>query len=130
MSTTGSARPPQPPHRTGPEAGPAGWTDAAGSGPVDMAVDTVAAILRSLGEHALDQENMEASVFRGLCERWAQHVTLATPPPGGTAAVGGAKDGRRDWLGVRELVRNYCRGSAARARTITGDLRQVVWVFI
>jgi diguanylate cyclase len=91
-----------------------------------MAMDTLGTILRTLGDHALDQEKMDAASFSTLAERWAQHVLLAAPAP--TATTG--SDTRRHWNGVREFVTDYCRGASTHARTVMGDLRQVVWVFI
>jgi diguanylate cyclase (GGDEF)-like protein len=94
--------------------------------PVDMALDTLGAVLRTMGDYALDQEKMDSAAFASLADRWAQHVLLAAPAP---AAVT-TSEGRRNWNGVREFVNDYCRGACSHARTIMGDLRQVVWVFI
>jgi diguanylate cyclase len=94
--------------------------------PADMALDTLGAVLRTMGEHALDQENIDSATFATLAERWAQHVLLALPAPTATAG----SDGRRNWNGVREFVGEYCRGASSHTRTVMGDLRQVVWVFI
>lgn len=93
----------------------------------EMALDTLGSMLRILGEYALDQEQVEAAAFTQLSEQWAQHVLMATPSPNGEAP---GSDARRDWAGVREFVREYCKNSATHARTVIGDLRQVVWVFI
>jgi len=111
---------------------------------VEMALDTLAAILRILGEYAADQEHQEPEAFVRLCEGWAQHVTIASPPPGsnepasgpgsGPVAVGGPpkspETARRDWSGVREFVRDYAKNSTGHTRTVLTDLRQVIWVFI
>ena len=94
--------------------------------PADMALDTLGAVLRTMGEFALDQEQMDAAAFSSIAERWAQHVLLAAPAP----TSGTASDGRRNWIGVREFVESYCRGTSSHTRTVLGDLRQVVWVFI
>ena len=94
--------------------------------PTDMALDTLAAVLRTIGEFALDQEKMDPAAFTSLADRWAQHVLVAAPAP--TKASG--SEGRRNWSGVRDFVDAYCRGAHSHARTVTGDLRQVVWVFI
>ena len=93
----------------------------------EMALDTLASMLRILGEYALDQEEMEAAAFTRLSEQWAQHVLVATPPPGSDA---GGSEARRDWTGVREFAREYCKNSSTHTRTVITDLRQVVWVFI
>jgi diguanylate cyclase (GGDEF)-like protein len=92
----------------------------------DMAVDTVGAVLRILGENALDRPEADSVSFSAVCEQWAQHVLTGAPPPGGEAGEGS----RRDWAGVREFVRAYCQGSVGHVRAVMGDLRQVVWLFI
>jgi diguanylate cyclase (GGDEF)-like protein len=90
------------------------------------ALDTLGALLRTMGEFALDQQNADAGSFKTLAERWAQHVLVAAPPPGASQTAGG----RRDWAGVRAFVSAYCRGASEHTRTVMSDLRQVVWVFI
>jgi hypothetical protein len=92
----------------------------------EMAFDTLATMLRILGEYALDQEQVEAAAFTQMSEQWAQHVLVASPAPGTEAT----SDGRRDWAGVREFARDYCRNSSRHTTTVIGDLRQVIWVFI
>jgi diguanylate cyclase len=92
----------------------------------EMALDTLATMLRILGEFAVDQEQMEASAFAQVSEQWAQHVLVAAPAPGTEAA----SDARRDWAGVREFARDYCKNSSRHTQTVIGDLRQVIWVFI
>ena len=96
----------------------------------DMALDTVAGILRNLAEFALEQEGVELQTFRANAEAWAKHVTLATAPPGAADDDPKARKGRREWEAVRRFVRDYCQGSCARTVTMTADLRQVIWVFI
>lgn len=117
---------------TRPASSPFGGAPPEVVSPVEMALDTVAAILRILGEYALDLEETEAAAVTNVAEGWARHVLVGGPPParaGSTTAVASAP-GRRDWAGVRDFVRDYARGSSAHARTVLGDLRQVIWVFI
>jgi diguanylate cyclase len=109
-----------------PTVAPQTLTPVVVSSPADMALDTLGAVLRTMGENALDQEKMDASSFSALAERWAQHVLVAMPAP----LSGPATDARRNWNGVREFVEDYCRGAGSHTRTVLGDLRQVVWVFI
>ena len=96
-------------------------------GVLEMALDTLATVVRMLGEYALDQEDVDPAAFNAKSEQWAQHILVAAPPPGSQAAV---SDGRRDWAGVREFARDYCQSSSTHTRTVIADLRQVVWVFI
>ena len=49
---------------------------------VQLALDTVADILLTLGRHALQTDAAEASAFRRLAGAWASHVALAKSPPG------------------------------------------------
>jgi diguanylate cyclase (GGDEF)-like protein len=90
------------------------------------ALDTLGSLLRTMGEFALDQEKTDAATFTALAERWAQHVLVAGPAPTG----GSSAEARRDWAGVRNFVTEYCQGASTHTRTVMGDLRQVVWVFI
>jgi diguanylate cyclase (GGDEF)-like protein len=98
-------------------------------GPEALALDTLASILRSLAEFAQDQERTSAADFRQVAEAWAQHVAVATPPPGPPQPAEAAS-GRRDWQGIRRFVREYCRSSSVHAASVSGGLRDVIWVFI
>lgn len=96
----------------------------------DMALDTLAGILRSLAEFALEQEGTDTAVFQATAEAWARHVSLASPPPGAPEDDIQTRKGRREWEGVRRFVRAYLSSSFRRMGTVTADLRQVIWVFI
>src|SRR5450631_3410458 len=96
----------------------------------DMAVDTLAGILRSMAEFALEQDATDIPTFRATAEAWAKHVTLATAPPGAPEDDAKTRKGRREWEGVRRFVREYCQASSKRVGEVTTDLRQVIWVFI
>jgi diguanylate cyclase len=96
----------------------------------EMALDTLASVLRSMAEFALAQEGRDLAEFRQEAEGWARHVAVAGPVPGANGEVAASGGGRRDWQGVREFVREYCRSSASHVTSVTGDLRDVIWVFI
>jgi diguanylate cyclase len=100
------------------------------SGHCEMALDTLAGILRSMGDYALEQEGVDVPTFRNLAEAWAKHVTLATAPPGAPEDDAKTRSGRREWEGVRRFVREYCRSSSKKFADVTTDLRQAIWVFI
>jgi diguanylate cyclase len=95
-----------------------------------MGLDTLAGILRSMAEFALEQDGVDIATFRAAAEAWAKHVTLATAPPGFPEDDGKARKGKREWEGVRRFVRDYLQASAKRVGDVTTDLRQVIWVFI
>jgi len=101
--------------------------------PREQAVDTLGAVLRSMAEFALQQEQTDTDSFREVAEAWAQHVLLAAPSPGALATVArppASDSGRRDWEGVRRFVHAYCRSSSSHAANVAGDLREVIWVFV
>jgi hypothetical protein len=45
-------------------------------------VDTLGAVLPSMAQFALEQEQTDTASFRRTAEAWARHVLLAVPPPG------------------------------------------------
>jgi diguanylate cyclase len=110
--------------------------DAAGANPgsdasyCEMALDTLAGILRSMADYALEQDGADIPTFQANAEAWAKHVSLASPPPGAPEDDAKTRGGRREWEGVRRFVRDYCRASSKRVTEVTTDLRQVIWVFI
>jgi diguanylate cyclase len=118
-----------PDAKSADEAGPeAGFCASPPLG--DMALDTLAGVLRSMAEFALEQDATDIPTFRTTAEAWAKHVTLATAPPGAHEDDVRARKGRREWEGVRRFVRDYCQSSSKRVADVTTDLRQVIWVFI
>jgi len=96
----------------------------------DMALDTLAGVLRAMAEFALEQEEVDIATFRAQAEGWASHIAVATPAPGVDPEEAKARKGRREWESIRRFVRDYCRSSASKATRVTTDLRQVIWVFI
>jgi diguanylate cyclase len=104
---------------------------AAAAPPAPSALDTLASVIRTLGEFALPREDGDLDAFRKDAESWASHVAIASAAPG-TPAIQPAKrpDGRRDWEGLRRFVRGYCQASSQHAQTVVSDLRETLWVFI
>lgn len=97
----------------------------------EMAIDTLAGVLRSMAEFPLDNEGTDISTFQHDAEAWAQHLIMVTAPPGVPELAAPSSTGaRRDWQGVRTFVREYCRSSSKHVSEVTGDLRDVIRVFI
>jgi diguanylate cyclase len=93
----------------------------------DAALDTVASLLKSFGEHAFDTDNVTAVETRAECEGWAQRITVG----GGKAESkdGEVKPFRRDFGGVRRYFsaqRSHEREFVGRS---LGNLREAVHTF-
>jgi diguanylate cyclase (GGDEF)-like protein len=93
------------------------------------ALDTLASVVRTLGEFALPRNDGDVDAFRKEAEAWAGHVAIASPPPGAPAEVT-SSEARRDWEGLRRFVRSYCQSSSHHAHNVVADLRETLWVFI
>jgi diguanylate cyclase (GGDEF)-like protein len=113
---------------SGPAAAPA---KAATPGTLSgLALDTLATVVRTLGEFALPRDEGDVETFRKEANGWAGHIAIASPAPGAPAAASGKDAGRRDWEGLRRFVRTYCQASSQHAHTVVADLRETLWLFI
>ncbi|CAK0743406.1 GGDEF domain-containing protein [Gammaproteobacteria bacterium] len=90
---------------------------------VHPAVDTVAAMLYTLGRYAIDLEGMSADAVRLHADGWARHVLTGSPPPSTSPLPKGA----RQWGGVRDFTVQVCRGQQDYAVTHINELRQALW---
>ncbi|GIW12091.1 MAG: hypothetical protein KatS3mg061_3148 [Dehalococcoidia bacterium] len=93
----------------------------------EAALETVAALLRTLGQRSLPLTIPELAEFRQQCEAWASHLLLRTPPPGADERAGVS---RREWGRVRRFVaasREHEYEAVERALT---DLREALWRMI
>ncbi|CAK0762932.1 Diguanylate cyclase [Gammaproteobacteria bacterium] len=90
---------------------------------VHPAVDTVAAILYTLGRYAIDLEDSSADTIRLRAEAWAQHVLTGSTPPQCNPAPGAG----RQWGGVRDFATQVCRGQQEYTFNHINELRQALW---
>ena len=91
----------------------------------DTPLDTGAALLRSLGEHAFDTEDMKATEIKARSEAWARHLLLGTPhPERGTDAP---TERERDHIGARRFVESLRRSELNYVRKALAEFRQVIW---
>jgi diguanylate cyclase len=93
----------------------------------DAALDTVASLLKSFGEHAFDTDNVSAAETRAECDGWAQRITLGSGKAEEPDAE--AKPFRRDFGGVRRYFsaqRSHEREFVGRS---LGNLREAVHTF-
>jgi diguanylate cyclase len=93
----------------------------------DAALDTIASLLKSFGEHAFDTDNVTAGETRTECEGWAQRITVGSGKA--ESKDGEVKPFRRDFGGVRRYFsaqRSHEREFVGRS---LGNLREAVHTF-
>jgi len=97
-------------------------------GDTEEAVDTLAYLLRSLGEHGFDTANMKADLAKADLEAWARHILVGSDPPG--VVHESAEDGARDWKGLCRFASEKRRDEAEYVIQSSSDLRETLWTFI
>lgn len=99
----------------------------------DAAIDTVAALLRTLGRYAFDLDTLDARTINDRCEQWARHILIATPYPGGgqeSTVKETSPQTQRNWEGVREFVNQLRRLEHSYVASNFREVRQVLGDFI
>lgn len=91
-----------------------------------QALDTLAAVIRTLGRHAPQAPELEPLRFAEKCEAWAAHLLSLTAPPGAAPV----SQPRRDWEGVRRFIKEARVAEQRLVHKAVGDLRQVVTAFV
>lgn len=99
----------------------------------DAAAETLAAVLRGLGNHAFGLDAADLPSIRRTFERLAEHVLVAAPiEPIGEERRGDEveKLGQRQWRAVRESAVSHRRREAAFVVKTLAALREVIWSFV
>lgn len=113
--------PPAPPPAAPPPEGPSVDESAA--------IESLASILRTLGELAFDIGETPEREVRTQFERWARHILLGlavndeAPPPMVGPMV-------RDWPALRRFVSQHRRRERDHVVGGFADMRQVIWAFV
>jgi GGDEF domain-containing protein len=90
----------------------------------DEALDTAAAFLRSLADHALSDDLDQQADVRGTSMAWMRHLTVGAPHPDDEK-----ESDKRDFAGARRFVQKTMReGHAVHMRT-SQQFRDTVWGF-
>jgi diguanylate cyclase len=97
--------------------------------PLDATLETLAAVLRTLGRDGLDVGPHDPLALAQQYEGWASHVLVATPPPGEDPPPG-ERGARRDWGGVRRFVREQRALEQQAVSMAVNDLRDVIWASV
>jgi diguanylate cyclase (GGDEF)-like protein len=92
----------------------------------DAALDTVVAILRTLGRYAFDVVGVDALAFRRHTEAWAEHLAIGAPHPDRPPPAETDQQIERDWPGARQFVLKRRQDECDYIARSIGDLREVV----
>jgi len=98
--------------------------------------DVLADVLRSLGTHAFDLDDAQATAIRARFEAWARHVLLGESAPGrdGPAravdAAAARGERRREWSALRHDVAQHREHEHRYVTASMSAFREVIWIFI
>ena len=111
----------------GTRSGSEAESSATGVSPhADAALDTVVAILRTLGRYAFDMTGVDALAFRRHSEAWAEHLAIGAPHPDRSPPAEIDQQIERDWAGARHFVLKRRQDECDYIARSIGDLREVV----
>jgi diguanylate cyclase len=91
----------------------------------DKALDTVAALLRTYGEHAFDTDEFDAATLNRECDEWATRIALGSRE----STDGQASGSRRDWSGLRRFVKEKRKIEGEYVFRSMGNLRHAIRTF-
>ncbi|GIW06738.1 MAG: hypothetical protein KatS3mg060_1543 [Dehalococcoidia bacterium] len=92
----------------------------------EPAVDTIAALLRTLGSMSLPIDSPALADFPSQCEAWATHLLLRRPSPNAPERP----FTKRDWGGVRMFVLRSRQHELEAVSASLDDLRAALWKMI
>lgn len=94
----------------------------------DEAFEALGRVLRSLGRHAFDIEQMDAKTIEKQFDRWAMHV-LVGAALGEDSGQEEPEGIRRDWGGLTRFVNGHRQQEHAYVTQSLNDLREALWTF-
>ncbi len=94
----------------------------------DQALEPLARVLRSMGRHAFDLEELSEEDINKEFERWAMHVLVGNSirEEGSDIAE---EDFRRDWGGLTTFVNKHRQHEKLYVNRNLQDVRNVLWEF-
>ncbi len=101
---------------------------SAGRADLDIALESVAEILRARGRHAFSVGDEDVRVVTSAYERWASHIQLRSPPPGMVRGEGDA--GARDWRTMVEFASSRAKKEQAWAQGSVRDMREAIFALV
>lgn len=91
----------------------------------DVGLETAASLLRVLGEHAFDTDDLKASATRVKADAWARHLLLGSAHPERGAEP--ASERERDYSGARRWAESLRKSELNYVRKALTEFRQVIW---
>ncbi|MBI5537693.1 MAG: GGDEF domain-containing protein [Deltaproteobacteria bacterium] len=95
----------------------------------EAAIDTVGAMLRTLGKHAIQVADADPAQVACEFEDWARHVLVRAPRPGRAAPTHGEVV-RRDWAGLRVWLQGHRKAESESVEKAIADLRGALWALV
>lgn len=107
-----------------------GLPDAEASVEYDKALESLARILRSLGRHAFELEQLSEEAIEKEFERWAMHVLVGAQISSEDVQLPGHEPTiRRDWGALTRFVNGHRQQEKTYVIRNLQDVRNVLWEF-
>lgn len=99
--------------------------DISGGPPeLDLALDTLARMLRVLGHSAFSLDERPVQSITAEFDGWATHILLKTTPPSFAPLIGAP---RRRWADLMSFVSRHRSDEAEYVRRAVGGMREAIW---
>lgn len=98
--------------------------------PETAALETVAALLRSLGRHAFDLDELPRAEIEERFEKWALRLLVGEPRGEDDGAPTSRRGIQRDWGGVKRFVETHRADEKLFVETGFENLRAAVKIFL
>lgn len=94
----------------------------------EKVLESLARILRSLGRHAFELEQLSEKAIEKEFEQWAMHVLVGAPIPGEDPEIHEPTI-RRDWGALTRFVNGHRQQEKTYVTRNLQDVRNVLWEF-
>jgi len=95
----------------------------------DLPSEALAKVLRILGRHSFDVDQVETETIEKEFEQWAMHVLVGSPVSDAPEESGENTAPRRDWATLNQFVNSHRQKEESYVTQSLHDLREVLWMF-
>jgi len=117
----------EPENRSGPTDGDGEKTPSSQDG--DLPSEALAKVLRILGRHSFDVDQMETDTIKKEFERWAMHVLVGSSVSDSPEEPSEERAPRRDWATLNQFVNAHRQKEETYVTPSLHDLREALWMF-